>query len=64
MPRPESAEAASSLAEAWHAELAAWVKDMRSYGDKLHDSADTYEANEAAAERAFGEVAVGDMRPT
>lgn len=63
MPGSESAEAASSLAEAWSSEFAQWVTSMRTYAGNLHESADTYESNEAAAERALGEVPSSDMGP-
>ncbi|MBA0123949.1 hypothetical protein H0B56_00140 [Haloechinothrix sp. YIM 98757] len=63
MPGSASAEAASSLAEQWRTEFSAWVGHMRTYGDNLRDSAETYESSEEAAARAFGDVPLGDARP-
>jgi len=62
MPGSASMEAAGLLAAQWNDELPAWVDGMRSYAENLRRSAEVYESNDSAAERAFGGVP-GGRRP-
>ena len=61
MLRPPEGKA-GLLAAQWNEELPAWVDGMRSYAENLRRSAEVYESNDSAAERAFGGVP-GGRRP-
>lgn len=54
MPGARSGQSFETLGNAWRGDIEGWVSQAKSYADALTSAADTYSANESAAERDFG----------
>ncbi len=53
LPGSRTAQAASSVADAWSGQIKGWSSLANGFGKDMSDSADFYCANEEAAERDF-----------
>lgn len=53
MPGAKCVQSFETLGNAWRGDIEGWTSQAKAYADALTSAADTYSANEAAAERDF-----------
>lgn len=59
MPGARSVQSFETLGNAWKGDIEGWTSQAEGYAEALDAAADTYSANEDAAERDFGGVRPG-----